>query len=290
MTDRGNGPTTALTIGFVGLGAMGGRLAARLAGVGDLTVYDASAEVLERFRGRATLGSGVADAGKGADVVGICVRTAQQVDECVDALLPVLAPGSLLMVHSTVAPEVVRAAADRCRVRGVDLVDAAVTVTRYDGADAPFVLAMVGGEEVVVERARPLLDAYATDTIRVGPLGSGMSMKIINNLTSLMQILVAEEALRLAALTSVPADVVRAVMERNGVWTPLMTAIGMRAGRAPADRAELSQRQVQAANGVKDLALAEALARSVDTPSAAATFGKGQYWWAFMADLPETRV
>jgi 3-hydroxyisobutyrate dehydrogenase len=277
-------------IGFVGLGAMGGRLAARLAGAGELTVYDASPEVLERFRGRATLGSSVADAGRDADVVGICVRTAEQVDDCVDELLPVMAPGSLLMVHSTVGPEVVRAAAERCRSRGVDLVDAAVTVTRYDGADAPFVLAMVGGDEAVVERARPLFDAYATDAIRVGPLGSGMSMKIINNLTSLMQILVAEEALRLAALTSVPADVVRTVMERNGVWTPLMSAIGVRAGREPADRAELSQRQVQASNGVKDFALAEALAKSVDTPSATATFGKSQYWWAFMADLPETRA
>jgi 3-hydroxyisobutyrate dehydrogenase len=45
-------------------------------------------------------------------------------------------------------------------------------------------------------------------------------------------------------------------------------------------------RYVQASNGVKDLALAESLAKSVDTASAAATFAKGQYWFSFTANLP----
>jgi hypothetical protein len=44
---------------------------------------------------------------------------------------------------------------------------------------------------------------------------------------------------------------------------------------------------VQARNGVKDLALAEALAQSLDTPSGAASFAKGQYYHAYTANLPE---
>jgi 3-hydroxyisobutyrate dehydrogenase len=71
---------------------------------------------------------------------------------------------------------------------------------------------------------------------------------------------VAEEAFRLAALVGVPAD-----------------------------RETYNAREVQARNGVKDLALAEALAHSLDTPSAAASFAKGQYYHAYTANLPQAR-
>ena len=77
-----------MKIGFIGLGAMGGRLADRLTGVGELTVFDASERAMEPFTGRALLGSSIAEAGTDADVVGVCVRTGAQVDDCADALLP----------------------------------------------------------------------------------------------------------------------------------------------------------------------------------------------------------
>jgi 3-hydroxyisobutyrate dehydrogenase len=274
-----------LKIGFVGLGRMGGRLASRLTEVGELTVYDASERAMAPFTGRAALGSSIADAGIDTDVVGICVRTGPQVNECVDALLPVMKRGSVLMIHSTVSPEVVKTAAKRGEAYEVDVIDAPVTVTRYDGADAPFVFVMIGGEPHVGARTRPLLDAYATDTIHVGPLGSGMSLKIINNLVSLVEITVAEEAFRLAGLTAVPAEALKTVMGRNGALTPTMMAIASRAGQPPADRETMAQREVQASNGVKDLALAEELAKSVDTASATATFAKTQYWFAYTANV-----
>jgi 3-hydroxyisobutyrate dehydrogenase len=66
-----------------------------------------------------------------------------------------------------------------------------------------------------------------------------------------------------------------------------MKVIAARAGAPPADRATLTAREAQARNGVKDLELAEALARSLDTPSAAAAFAKGQYWHAYTANLPQ---
>ena len=53
---------------------------------------------------------------------------------------------------------------------------------------------------------RPLLDAFATEAVHAGRLGAGMSLKIINTLVSLVQITVAEEAFRLAALAGVPAE------------------------------------------------------------------------------------
>lgn len=278
-----------MRIGFVGLGVMGGKLASRLVGVGELAVYDMSARAMEPFRGRARLGASIKDSGVNADVVGVCVANDAQVIECVAALLPVMQPGAVLMIHSTVSPETVLAAARQGKARGVEVIDAAVTVTRYDDADGPFVCAILGGDVEIVERTRPLLDAYATDTVHVGQVGSAMSLKIINNLVSLVQITVAEEAFRLATLTGVSADAVQAVMMRNGILTPVMKGMAARVGQPPADLETLTRRQGQARNCVKDLALAEALARSVQTPSAAATFAKEQFWYAYTTEMPVLR-
>ena len=159
---------------------------------------------MKPFSGRASLGSSIAEAGADADVVGVCVRTDAQVGDCVDALLPVMKRGSVLMIHSTVSPDTVRAAAKRAEPYAITVIDAPVTVTRYDGADAPFVCMMIGGGDAADERTKPLLEACATDVVHVGPLGSAMSLKIINNLVSLVQIIVAEEAFRLAALSRCP--------------------------------------------------------------------------------------
>ncbi|MGH3247505.1 MAG: NAD(P)-dependent oxidoreductase [Trebonia sp.] len=276
-----------MKIGFVGLGNMGGRLASRLVGVGDLTVYDAYEPSAEKFRDRARVATSVAEVGTDAVAVGVCVRTGDQVSECADALLPAMPRDSVLMVHSTVSPDLIRALAKEGTIHGVDVLDAPVTVTRYGNAEGPFVCTMIGADERATEHLRPLLDAYATDIVHAGRLGAGMSLKIINNLVSLVQLTVAEEAFRLAALGGVPAEALSQVMTQNGALTPTMKVIAARAGASPADRATLTAREVQARNGLKDLALAEALARSLDTPSAAATFAKGQYWHAYTANLPQ---
>jgi 3-hydroxyisobutyrate dehydrogenase len=276
-------------IGFAGLGVMGGRIASRLVGVGGLTVYDVYEPSREAFRDRASVAGSIAEVGTGADVVGVCVRTGEQVRECADALFPVMQEGSMLMIHSTISPHLVLTLAQEGAARGVEVIDAPVTVTRYDVTDGPFVCTMIGADETDTERVRPLLDAYATEVVHVGQLGAGMSLKIINNLVSLVQITVAEEAFRLAALAGVPAEALIRVTTQNGALTPTMKVMAARADAPPADRETYNAREVQARNGVKDLSLAEALAHSLDTPSAAASFAKGQYYHVYTANLPETR-
>ncbi|HEY0937595.1 MAG TPA: hypothetical protein VGD91_28130 [Trebonia sp.] len=123
--------------------------------------------------------------------------------------------------------------------------------------------------------------------MHVGRLGAGMSLRIINNLVTLVQLTVAEEAFRLAALSRVPAQALSQVMTQNGALTPALKVIAARAGAPPADQATLTAREVQARNGLKDLQLTPALAHSLDTPSAAAAFAKGQYWHSYTANLPQ---
>src|ERR1700735_3703263 len=140
---------------------MGGRLAARVAGVGAVAGVDTSRRAMESFSGRAALASSMAEVGTDADVVGVCVRTDAQVGDCVDALLPVMKRGSVLMIHSTVSPDTVKAAAKRAEPYAITVIDAPVTVPRSARADAPFVCMMIGGGDAADERTKPLLAACA---------------------------------------------------------------------------------------------------------------------------------
>ena len=219
-------------------------------------------------------------------MVGVCVRTNAQVVDCVDALLPVMKRGSVLMIHSTVSPDTVKAAAKRAEPYAITVIDTTITVTRYDGADAPFVCMMIGGGDAADERTKPLLQACATDVVHVGPLGSAMSSRSSIIWCRWCRSSWPKRRSGWPRSAVFPAEALQAVMKSNGALTPTMMAIASRAGQPPADEHTAALRSVQASNGVKDLALAEALAKSVDTASATATFAKSQYWFSYAANLP----
>lgn len=254
------------SVGFVGLGSMGGAQARELAKLSlPLTVFDKFPAAMEPFRGKATLAGSIADLG-GCDVVGICVQDDKQVTECCDELIPAMKPGSVILVHSTIRPATARTLAERAAAVGVELMDAAVTRTEMTN-DGPFVLCMLGGEEATMARVQMVLDAYSTNTMLVGPLGSAMSLKICNNLVAWSQIVLGLEAMDMAEAAGVPIDKLIAVMQRNGVMTPPMNGfIAFR--NNPGDQARRDLMEVQARIGEKDLTLADELGEAVGKPSA----------------------
>src|SRR3546814_14378755 len=73
---------------------------------------------MERFEGKATLASTIAEVGENCDVVGICVQNDEQVLQCVEPLLPAMNPGSVLLIHSTIRPAPSQAIAPRACERG----------------------------------------------------------------------------------------------------------------------------------------------------------------------------
>lgn len=251
-------------IGFIGLGSMGGDQARELAKLPTaLTVFDISAQAMAAFEGKATLAKNMAGVGDDADVVGICVQDDKQVMQCVDAVLPAMKPGSVLLVHSTVRPATIVAIGERAAAQGVDVLDAAVSRTETT-KDGPFVFCMTGGDETVAARVQGVISAYATDTLHIGPLGSAMALKICNNLASWCAIMIGLEAVDLAEAAGVPIDKLLTVMKRNGVLTP--PAQGFVAFRNdPGDAARRAMMKVQAGIGEKDLLLAEALAEGAHT-------------------------
>lgn len=261
------------SLGFIGLGSMGGGQARELAKLAlPLTVYDKFPAAMEPFAGRATLAGSIAELGN-CDVVGICVQDDKQVIECCDELIPAMKPGSVILVHSTIRPATARMLAERAAAVGVELMDAAVTRTEM-GNDGPFVFCMLGGDEATMARVQPVLDAYSTNTMLVGPLGSAMGLKICNNLVSWSQIMLGVEAMDLAEAAGVPIDKLITVMQRNGVMTPPMN--GFVAFRNnPGDQSRRDMMAVQAGIGEKDLTLADEMGEAVGRPSAIGKFVRG---------------
>jgi 3-hydroxyisobutyrate dehydrogenase len=249
-------------VGFIGLGSMGGKQARELAKLDvPLTVFDSESVALHRFDGLARLADDVAAVGVDADIVGICVQNDEQVLACVEPLLSSMKSGSVLMIHSTVKPETVMSIAARMAENAIIVIDAPVTRTEAV-EDGPFVFCMVGGDEAVMRRVQPALDAFSTNTMYVGPLGSAMALKICNNLVSWGGILLGLEAFRVAQASDVPLDKLAAVMDRNGVMSPPMKAI-VNFMRDPGDATGRNLMRVQADIGEKDFTLAKTLAMKV---------------------------
>ena len=109
--------------------------------------------------------------------------------------------------------------------RGAQLIDAAVTRTRFGAAPGPFVLTMTGGDAALTERARPVLSTFSTQVVHAGPLGAGMALKITNNFVTWVHVLAIQQAFSLAQAGGVEIDKLREVMSGNGNLTPVSRAV-----------------------------------------------------------------
>ncbi|HET9629373.1 MAG TPA: NAD(P)-binding domain-containing protein, partial [Novosphingobium sp.] len=173
--------------GFIGLGDMGSGIVRRLARSGfALTGCDVSDQVLATFdEPGVTLTADAMDAARDADMLGICVRTDDQLRSVLGdgRLFAAMAHGGLVMLHSTVSPDLARELAATAREHGVGLVDVGVSggsVAALAGTLALF----VGAGPDDLERARPWLDAIGKVFPLGGP-GRGQEGKLLNNLVSI---------------------------------------------------------------------------------------------------------
>lgn len=175
-----------MKVGFIGLGSIGLFMARRLARVGfEVTGCDVSPEMLAAFDEPGTHRE--ADpiaAARGADILGICVRTDAQLEALAGdgALFAALGNRGIAVIHSTVAPDLARRLAGGAAEHGVGLIDAGVSPGGpYIGEGKASIF--TGGDTAVVERARPYLEAFGR-VAHLGPVGRGLEGKILNNLAS----------------------------------------------------------------------------------------------------------
>jgi 3-hydroxyisobutyrate dehydrogenase-like beta-hydroxyacid dehydrogenase len=173
-------------IAFIGVGRMGGRMAARLLDAGHpVTLYDPSPEAtaaLERRGGRPA--GSPAEAARGAAFVLCSLPDPAILREAVagpDGVLAGVSPGALIIDFGTGDPAVARELAEAAAARGVGFLDAPVS-RGVVGAENGTLAVMVGGDAETLESARPVLDHLASDIVHVGDVGAGQVTKLCNNM------------------------------------------------------------------------------------------------------------
>lgn len=183
------------TIGFVGLGNMGGPMARRLAEAGHIVRgYDT---VADRVRPPVRPCGRPAEVAEGADVVILMLPDSSVVEHVLldEGLLDAVDPATTIVDMSSSEPGRTRALAERAAGRGVTLVDAPVS-GGVTGARAGTLTVMVGGPAETFAALRPVLGVLGSRVVHAGPLvGSGHAVKALNNLMSAAHLLVTSEAL-----------------------------------------------------------------------------------------------
>ncbi|MFE3598434.1 2-hydroxy-3-oxopropionate reductase [Streptomyces sp. NPDC059142] len=177
---------TPRKIAFIGLGIMGGPMAANLVKAGHtVTGHNRSSAPVDRLIAAGGRGAGtVAEAVRDAEVVITMVPADAQVEEVVlgeDGVLRHAAPGTLLIDMSSITPGTALKVAAAAREKGVRTLDAPVSGGEAGAIEAVLSI-MVGGEADDFADARPVFDALGTTVVHVGPHGAGQTVKAANQL------------------------------------------------------------------------------------------------------------
>ena len=218
------------TLGFVGLGAMGGRMAARLLAAGyrvigyNRTAHKAAPLVVAGMT-LARSPRAVAEASEAVFTMVTDDAALRAVALGPDGVVAGLAAGAALVEMSTVSPALVRELATAVAARGAALLDAPVsgsTVTLEQGQAS----IVVGGDAAVLERLRPFLLAIGPTVTHVGPLGLAKTMKIAINLGLAVQMLAFSEAVLLAEKSGIARERAVEAILKSVVASPMVTYRG----------------------------------------------------------------
>jgi 3-hydroxyisobutyrate dehydrogenase len=195
------------TIAFLGLGNMGGPMAANLAAAGhDVRAFDPVPTLREAAEAKgANAFESVGEAVTGADVVITSLPNGQIVAAVYAEALPAAAPGTLFVDTSTISVDDARARHADAVAAGCQQLDAPVS-GGIKGAAAGTLAFMVGGEDEAVERARPVLEPMAGKIIHCGASGAGQAAKLCNNMVLAVQQIAIGEAFVLAEKLGLPAQ------------------------------------------------------------------------------------
>jgi 3-hydroxyisobutyrate dehydrogenase len=187
------------TVAFIGLGNMGGPMAANLVGANfDVRVYDLSSAACDAA---AEIGATVADsaaaAAGGCDFLISMLPAGRHVAGLYlgdDGLLGALPPSTTVLDCSTIDAQTAREVGEVAAAKGIGFLDAPVS-GGVAAAQAGTLAFMCGGDEAVFQRARPVLDAMGRASFHAGPAGAGQVAKACNNMLLAVHMLGTCEAL-----------------------------------------------------------------------------------------------
>ncbi|HRY23120.1 MAG TPA: NAD(P)-binding domain-containing protein [Geminicoccaceae bacterium] len=264
------------TIGFVGLGHMGGAMSRNLMRAGhQLEVFDiaedaVAALVADGARGAAS----PAAVAKGKEIVFTMLPIGKIVEEAVfgpNGIAETIAEGSVVVDMSTILPTETKRIGERLKAQGVGMVDAPVGRTSAHAVTGTSTF-MVGGEPADIERVRPLLMAMGEMVTICGPLGTGAAMKLVNNYISAVVNLATAEGLAMGLKAGLELPVMAEVLSHTpagrGHITTTWPEKALKDEPSPAFMLDLAS---------KDLSLALDMAAALQVTLATGAVGKQLY-------------
>jgi len=270
-------------VAFVGLGAMGSRMAMNLlAGGHELRVFNRDKAKTKAFADKgAKVCATPAEASKGAEFVCSIVSddmATRQVMLGDKGVVEGAAPGTIILDSSTNTPSMAREAAFAAREKGIFYLDAPVSgsLAQAQGKELVFI---VGGDKAAFDKAQPVLNSMGRMVRRVGDSGAGATLKLLNNMLTASFIATLSEAAQAAEAANLDRDVVLEVLGEGAAGCrSLKTKLPKIFKRdfSPQFHLELME---------KDLRYFLALAQELDRPAPIASLVRSQYQAAKRAQL-----
>ena len=199
------------TVGFIGLGMMGHGIARNIVEKGyplSVMAHRNRAPVEDLIGRGATEVTSLAEMAARSRVVFLCVTGSPEVEAAVrgpDGLAANLAPGSVVVDCSSSDPTSTTRLAAELKEKGVEFADAPLSRTPKEAWEGTLDT-MVGADDAVFERLKPLLETWAGKIVHIGGIGDGHRMKLLNNFISLGYGALYAEALALADRVGISAD------------------------------------------------------------------------------------
>jgi 3-hydroxyisobutyrate dehydrogenase len=202
-------------VGVVGLGNIGGAIAANVAADGhDLTVTDLDAARAASIEGATAVGT-VAEVAAVSEITITSLPSPEVVAAVAAEWAGAAAPGSVFLDISTTLPAGNQEIATRLSASGHHFVEAPLTGGAI-GAQGRSLVFMVGGDDEPVARVTPLLDQLGRATIHLGPVGTGTTMKLVNSLLAFTCTWASLEALSMAVAAGIDVRSAVEVVKTGG--------------------------------------------------------------------------
>ena len=250
-----------MKIGFIGLGNMGGPMAANLAKAGhDVTGFDMADVAIEGV----TMAKSAAEAATDADVVITMLPNGDILRHVASELVPAMSAGAAFVDCSTVDVDSARAVADQAAAAGLLSVDAPVS-GGIGGAAGGTLTFMAGGSTEAFAKAAPLFDIMGQKAVHCGEAGAGQAAKICNNMILGVTMIATCEAFALADKLGLDRQKMFDVVSTSSGYSWSMNAYCPAPGVGPQSPADNGYQPGFAADlMLKDLRLSQQAAGSAD--------------------------
>jgi 3-hydroxyisobutyrate dehydrogenase len=208
-----------MRIGFIGLGNMGGPMALNVLKAGHtLVVHDIRREMAApHLRQGATWAETPKAVAQASELIFTSLPGPREVEAVAlgpDGILEGAAPGAIYVDLSTSSPSLIRRIHGRFRERGIHVLDAPVS-GGVTGARAATLAVMVGGEEALYQRIKPVLEAIGDKVTYIGEIGCGTIAKIVHNMVSLCSRVAIAEGLTLGVKAGVSPQALLDALRRS---------------------------------------------------------------------------